>query len=62
MMVQKSRTRKEVAIMASSTKAELLQALSELSEDDIENLKQKASKRAQKSTSVTLTDREKCSH
>lgn len=44
--------------MASSTKAELLQALSELSEDDIENLKQKASKRAQKSTSVTLTDRD----
>ena len=58
MMVQKSRTRKEVAIMASSTKAELLQALSELSEDDIEKLKQKASKRAQKSTSVTLTDRD----
>ena len=44
--------------MASSTKAELLQALSELSEDDIEKLKQKASKRAQKSTSVTLTDRD----
>ena len=44
--------------MASSTKAELLQALSELSEDDIEKLKQKASKREQKSTSVTLTDRD----